>query len=59
MKPFTLEPDGKLVEILSNEKIFGVNLYKARLGEKIEKYFKEMLVGNGAVRKTLKKYLET
>ncbi|MDR2665883.1 MAG: mannitol dehydrogenase family protein [Endomicrobium sp.] len=51
--------DGKLVEILSNEKIFGVNLYKAKLGEKIEKYFKEMLVGNGAVRKTLKKYLGT
>ncbi|MDR1784699.1 MAG: mannitol dehydrogenase family protein [Endomicrobium sp.] len=51
--------NGKLVEILSNEKIFGINLYTVGLGKKIEKYFKEMLVGKGAVRKTLKKYLGT
>jgi len=54
------EPDsseGKLQTILSNERIFGVNLYKAGLGGKIEKYFKEMISGKGAVRRTLKKYL--
>ncbi|MDR1511344.1 MAG: mannitol dehydrogenase family protein [Endomicrobium sp.] len=51
--------DGKLTTILSNEKIFSVNLYKANLGKKIEKYFKEMLAGSGAVRKTLRKYLRS
>jgi fructuronate reductase len=49
--------DGKLKEILSNKKIFGTNLYTTGLGEKIEGYFKEMLAGRGAVRKTLQKYL--
>jgi fructuronate reductase len=49
--------DGKLKEILSNEKIFSINLYSAGLGRKIEGYFKEMLVAAGAVRKTLQKYL--
>ncbi|MDR3244027.1 MAG: mannitol dehydrogenase family protein [Elusimicrobiota bacterium] len=49
--------DGKLKEILSNTKIFGSDLYKAGLGERIEMYFKEMIAGAGAVRKTIKKYL--
>jgi fructuronate reductase len=61
LKGITLgEPDsarGKLKPILSNEKIFGVNLYSAGLGKKIEGYFKEMLAGTGEVRKTLQKYL--
>jgi len=43
--------------ILSNETIFGVNLYEVGLGEKIETMFYEMLKGEGAVRKTLEKYL--
>lgn len=43
-------------EILSNEKIFGVNLYEAGLGELTEQYFKEMNAGAGAIRKTLEKY---
>lgn len=47
----------KLKPILSNEEIFGVNLYTIGLGEKIEGYFKEMISGIGAVRKTLEKYL--
>jgi fructuronate reductase len=47
----------KLKPILSNEKIFGVNLYSAGVGGKVEEYFKEMLAGTGAVRKTLQKYL--
>jgi fructuronate reductase len=53
-KPETAK--GKLKTILSNEKIFGVNLYAAGLGEKIEGYFAELTAGRGAVRKTLSKY---
>jgi len=45
-----------LSKILSNKSIFGVNLYEAGLGEKIESYFKELINGKGAVRLTLKKY---
>jgi fructuronate reductase len=48
---------GKLKPILSNEKIFAVNLYDAGLGTLIERYFAELLAGPGAVRKTLQKYL--
>jgi fructuronate reductase len=43
--------------ILSNEEIFGVNLYHVGLGEKIEGYFKEMISGTGAVRATLQRHL--
>ncbi|HEX7712906.1 MAG TPA: mannitol dehydrogenase family protein [Bacillota bacterium] len=46
-----------LKPILSNERIFGVDLYQAGLGDKIEGYFKEMISGNGAVRTTLRKYI--
>ncbi|GHV83512.1 mannitol dehydrogenase [Spirochaetia bacterium] len=49
--------NGKLKTILSNEKIFASDLYKAGLGEKIEDYLARMLAGPGAVRKTLQKYL--
>lgn len=44
--------------ILSNEKIFGCNLYTVGLGEKVEGYFDEMISGAGAVRATLAKYLK-
>lgn len=47
-----------LKPILSNDKIFGVNLYEVGLGEKIEGMFLELIEGKGAVRKTLKKYLD-
>ena len=53
------EPDSvgdSLQPILSNEKLFGSNLFAVGLGEKIEGYFKEMIVGKGAVRETLEKY---
>lgn len=43
--------------ILSNESIFGINLYEIGVGEKIEGMFHEMLAGPGAVRKTLEKYI--
>ncbi|WP_338832872.1 Altronate oxidoreductase [Moorella humiferrea] len=46
-----------LKPILSNESIFGLNLYDVGLGEKIEDYFKELVSGTNAVRATLKKYL--
>ncbi|MFL6556029.1 MAG: mannitol dehydrogenase family protein, partial [Bacillus sp. (in: firmicutes)] len=42
--------------ILSNEAIFGVNLYEIGLGEKIESMFYDMLAGTGAVRRTLEMY---
>jgi fructuronate reductase len=48
----------KLRPILSNKNIFGVDLYDAGIGEKIENMVKEELVGVGAVRATLKKYLD-
>jgi fructuronate reductase len=50
--------EGKLKTILSNSKIFSVNLYDAGLGEKIEGMFAEFLAGKGAIRKTLQKYLK-
>lgn len=43
--------------ILSNENIFGCDLYKAGIGSKIEEMFREEIAGKGAVRNTLKKYL--
>lgn len=48
---------GKLQPILSNEVLFGVDLYKAGLDEKIEGMFKELIAGPGAVRATLLKYV--
>jgi fructuronate reductase len=48
---------GKLWSILSNSKIFALDLYDAGLGKRIESYFGELLAGKGAVRKTLQKYL--
>ena len=46
-----------LKPLLSNERIFGMDLYKAGLGAKIEGYFGEMLTGTNAVRKVLEKYV--
>ena len=43
--------------ILSNDHIFGVNLYEAGLGALCEGYFEELVAGPGAVRATLVKYL--
>lgn len=49
--------DGQLKAILSNENIFGINLYDAGIGELVETMFKEEIAGAGAVRAALKKYL--
>lgn len=46
-----------LKPILSSENLMGSNLYDLGLGEKIERYFKEMIAGKDAVRNTLEKYL--
>lgn len=48
---------GDIQAILSNEKIFGLNLYEVGLGDKIQGYFNEMIKESGAVRNTLNKYL--
>jgi len=47
----------QLKPILSNANIFGVNLYEIGLGETVENYFAELVLGTGAVRETLKKYV--
>ena len=47
----------KLRPILSNANIFGSDLYAVGIGERIEGLFAEELAGPGAVRATLKKYL--
>ena len=46
--------EGVLKDILTNEVLFGADLYKAGLGEKIEKKLAAMLEGIGAVRRVLK-----
>lgn len=47
----------QLKPILSNERMFFINLYQAGVGEKIENMFREMLAGPGAVKKTVHKYM--
>ncbi|OUQ80360.1 mannitol dehydrogenase family protein [Flavonifractor sp. An10] len=54
------EPDSctaQLRPILSNAAIFGVDLYQAGLGGRVEEMFRAMLAGPGAVRGTLRHYL--
>lgn len=48
---------GQLHTILSNPILFGVDLYRAGLGGKIEALFLELIAGVDAVRNTLIKYL--
>ena len=48
---------GQLKSILSNANIFGIDLYEAGIGERIEEMFLEEIAGPGAVRNVLKKYL--
>ena len=45
----------QLKDILSNQKIFGVNLYDAGLADLVLEYFRSMIAAPGAVRETLKK----
>ncbi len=47
----------QLRPFLSNQRLFGVDLYTVGLGEKIEGMFAEMAAGPGAVLKTIEKYI--
>lgn len=49
---------GQLKNILKNKNIFAVDLVELGMSEQIEGMFCEMLVGAGAVRGTLKKFLK-
>ena len=46
-----------LKPVLENAKIFGVNLYEVGMADMVCGYFKELIAGKGAVRATLKKYV--
>ncbi len=46
-----------LKPILCKKTIFGIDLYEAGIGETVEKIFGSLIIGKGAVRNTLKKYL--
>ena len=46
-----------LKQLFSRADIFGIDLYEAGLGEKIEGMVKELYAGKGAVRETLHKYV--
>ena len=46
-----------LKELYSRKDVFGVDLYEAGLGERIEGMVAELYAGPGAVRKTLHKYV--
>ena len=48
----------KLKPLLSDESLFGIDLYKAGLAEKVLNYFTELVASPGAVRKTLEKYVQ-
>lgn len=47
----------QLKPILSNERIFFVDIYQTGLGEKIETMFREMIGGPGAIKATVHKYV--
>ena len=46
-----------LRQLYTRKDVFGLDLYEAGLGEQIEGLVKELFAGNGAVRKTLHKYV--
>ena len=47
----------RLNALLSNEKIFGVDLIKIGMADLVKQYFAELSSGVGAVEKTLEKYV--
>ena len=54
-QPDTLKD--QLRPILSNPHIFGMNLYEAGIGDRIEELVREEISGPGAVRATLRRHL--
>ena len=64
VKDFTLgqkvtkeEAKDKLLPLLQNAQIFGVDLEKAGLSDRVAGYFTELIAGTGAVRAALHKYV--
>ena len=51
------EAKAKLLPLLKDAKIFGVDLEEVGLADTVASYFAELIAGKGAVRATLKKYL--
>ncbi len=49
--------EAAIAPVLKDAKIFGVDLYEAGLAQTVLGYFKEMIAGEGAVRRTLEKYV--
>ena len=49
--------DGKLDDLLTDGKLFGVNLKEAGLDQKVQAFFREMLAGPGAVRAALQNHV--
>ena len=47
----------QLKDLLSNESIFGADLYRAGIGDTIEEMVRRQMEGPGAVRRTLQEYL--
>ncbi|MBP5249253.1 MAG: mannitol dehydrogenase family protein [Lachnospiraceae bacterium] len=47
----------KIVPILKMKEIWGVDLFETGLSDTVSGYFKELIAGPGAVRKTLEKYV--
>ena len=47
----------KLNPLLSNEKVFGVDLVAIGMADTVKNYFAELSCGIGAVKKTLEKYV--
>lgn len=47
----------QLRPILSNERLFFIDLYKAGVGEKVQNMFREMIAGPGAIKATIHKYV--
>lgn len=62
VKSYRLDSEAKdlshLDELLSNEKIFGVNLHTVGMAETVKNYFAELSSGIGAVEATLQKYIK-
>jgi len=52
-----VDVEEKLKGVLSDTKIFGVDLYEVGMADKVCGYFKELIAGPGAIRATLKKYV--
>ncbi|MGL5260659.1 MAG: mannitol dehydrogenase family protein [Lachnospiraceae bacterium] len=47
----------EIKEIISNDTVFGVDLYEVGLGEKVEEYFKKMNEGPGKIKEVLEQIM--